>query len=262
MSNNAIDWAWQQKCKPMEKLILVLLADHLNGETARLNPGMTRLAERSGMTKRAVITQLASLENEGLLVVERKSGMVNNYRLPVNAVHQCSAFTSEAASPPPVNSIHHPPCIPFTSPVNAVHPNRKEPEEEQEEEPEAPPFRLDAQKPKARKDRGTLEEFRAFAVEIGLPAEDGESRFYGLESNGWRAGKNPVKDWKASMRTWKINGWHPSQKNGGMESEAAPKSEYYPPKQQETIGEMVMRRDREYEAKLEAEKSYFDDDDR
>ena len=136
MSIEAITWAWQQKCKPMEKLILVLLADHLNGETARLNPGMTRLAERSGMTKRAVITQLASLEKDGILVVERKAGMVNNYRLPVNFVHQCSTFTSEAPSPPPVNDVHHHQCSAFTGPVNDVHPNRKEPQSKPEVKPE------------------------------------------------------------------------------------------------------------------------------
>lgn len=262
MSNDATKWAWKQKCPPMEKLILVLLADHLNGKTAQLNPGTKKLCEESGLTRQGVFNQIERLETRGLLFVEHCKGKVNRYRLPVNHVDQSTTLTSQPDGLPLVNRVDHYQSTPLTTLVNGVDPNRKEPEEEQEEEPEAPAFRLDAQKPKARKDRGTLEEFRAFAVEIGLPASDGEARFYGLESNGWKAGKNPVKDWKASMRTWKINGFHPSQKNGGMGSEPAPKSEYYPPKQQETIGEMVMRRDREYEAKLEAEKSYFDDDDR
>jgi hypothetical protein len=31
---------------------------------------------------------------------------------------------------------------------------------------------------------------------------DGQKFFDFYESNGWRVGKNPMKDWKASIRTW------------------------------------------------------------
>ena len=31
-------------------------------------------------------------------------------------------------------------------------------------------------------------------------------KFYNFyESNGWKVGKNPMKDWKAAVRTWKRN---------------------------------------------------------
>ena len=26
-------------------------------------------------------------------------------------------------------------------------------------------------------------------------------------SNGWKVGKNPMKDWKAAVRTWERNSW-------------------------------------------------------
>ncbi|PWR45537.1 hypothetical protein DK295_15630, partial [Listeria monocytogenes] len=52
----------------------------------------------------------------------------------------------------------------------------------------------------------------AFAKEIGLPASDGTSMFLGLEAKGWR----DVKDWKARMRQWKLNGFHPSLKAPAM----------------------------------------------
>ena len=33
-------------------------------------------------------------------------------------------------------------------------------------------------------------------------------RFYNYyESNGWKVGKNPMKDWKACVRTWERNGY-------------------------------------------------------
>jgi hypothetical protein len=71
-------------------------------------------------------------------------------------------------------------------------------------------------KVKRPKNIGTREELEAYAVELGLPASDGSSRFDFWESNGWRNGKTNQKvlDWKASMRTLKGGGWLPSQKNG------------------------------------------------
>jgi hypothetical protein len=62
--------------------------------------------------------------------------------------------------------------------------------------------------------RGTLEELRNYAVEIGQTTLDGESMFHHWESNGWKNGSNPVKNWKAGIQKWKQNGWLPSQKDG------------------------------------------------
>lgn len=62
------------------------------------------------------------------------------------------------------------------------------------------------------KARGTLEELRAYAVEIGQTSLDGESMFHHWESNGWKNGSNPVKSWKSGILKWKQNGWLPSQK--------------------------------------------------
>jgi hypothetical protein len=62
------------------------------------------------------------------------------------------------------------------------------------------------------KERAEIEELKAFAAELGLPESDGESMFHHWESNGWKNGQNPVKDWKAGFRKWKASGWLPSQK--------------------------------------------------
>jgi hypothetical protein len=57
-----------------------------------------------------------------------------------------------------------------------------------------------------------LPELKAYAVEIGLTEQDGESMFDHWESNGWKNGNNKVRCWKAGIRKWKANGWLPSQK--------------------------------------------------
>lgn len=64
----------------------------------------------------------------------------------------------------------------------------------------------------ARKARCTREELISFCLEIGLQSIDGESMFEHWEGNGWKNGSNTVKDWKSTVRKWKLHGWHPSQK--------------------------------------------------
>lgn len=66
--------------------------------------------------------------------------------------------------------------------------------------------------PKASKAKGSLEELKDYAEEIGLPASDGEYMFDHWTSNGWKNGSNTVKDWKAGMKKWKAQSWLPSQK--------------------------------------------------
>jgi hypothetical protein len=61
--------------------------------------------------------------------------------------------------------------------------------------------------------KGTIDQLRAFAVEIGLPASDGESMFHHWESNGWKNGSSPSKNWRSGILKWKSQGWLPSQKN-------------------------------------------------
>jgi hypothetical protein len=71
--------------------------------------------------------------------------------------------------------------------------------------------------PKKSKAKGTLEELKAFAVEIGMPADDGEVCFHKWEGSGWKNGGKRIEDWKSTMRSWKGQGYLASQpaKAGG-----------------------------------------------
>lgn len=48
----------------------------------------------------------------------------------------------------------------------------------------------------------TLEEVLAYASEIHLPEAEARKHFDHYTANGWRISKNPVKDWKATLRNW------------------------------------------------------------
>jgi DNA-binding transcriptional MocR family regulator len=68
MSVKAMDWAFSQKLPPSEKLVLLSLADHYNGQTGVCIPGQKSLAEQTSMCVRTIQRHLKSLEDRGLIV--------------------------------------------------------------------------------------------------------------------------------------------------------------------------------------------------
>lgn len=78
--------------------------------------------------------------------------------------------------------------------------------EEPEEVPEeAPPKGKNFKKP-------TVEEVRVYCEERNNGI-DPQSWIDHYTANGWKVGKNPMKDWKAAVRTWERNGIN-SNSNG------------------------------------------------
>lgn len=67
-------------------------------------------------------------------------------------------------------------------------------------------------KPTKKFKKPTLEEVQAYCLERKNNV-DAEKFIDYYESNGWRVGKNPMKDWKASVRTWERNNYG-GYKNG------------------------------------------------
>jgi hypothetical protein len=70
---------------------------------------------------------------------------------------------------------------------------------------------------KGRESKGkirlTLEEIIEFVKSIGLPESDGIATFHKWEGNGWTNGGRPIKDCKATIRSWKAANYMPSQDN-------------------------------------------------
>lgn len=59
----------------------------------------------------------------------------------------------------------------------------------------------------------TVEEVRAYCMEKGYTVDPQRFVDY-YTANGWRVGKNPMKDWKAAVRTWISN----DQQRGNVRS--------------------------------------------
>jgi hypothetical protein len=77
--------------------------------------------------------------------------------------------------------------------VNGMYTASQEEEEQEEEQEQEKRF----QKP-------TIQDVKTYMKEQGM--NDISERWMShYESNGWLVGKNKMKDWKASVRTWKLN---------------------------------------------------------
>lgn len=61
----------------------------------------------------------------------------------------------------------------------------------------------------------TIDEIRTYCLERNNSVDS--QRFYDYyESNGWKVGKNPMKDWKASVRTWERSTDNTSKKGNDI----------------------------------------------
>lgn len=76
--------------------------------------------------------------------------------------------------------------------------------------------------PTGSKARGTVEEIKFYCMSIELPESDGQWLFDKWEGAGWKNGGEGIKDWKATVRSWKLNGYMASQKNGFSPKPQAP----------------------------------------
>lgn len=85
-------------------------------------------------------------------------------------------------------------------------------DKEKDKEPDKEKGKGSAEGKPIRKDVGTLEEIKAFCVEIELPETDGDSCFLKWEGNGWTNGGKRIVCWRSTIRNWKLNNLLPSQK--------------------------------------------------
>lgn len=87
MSWEACTWASKQNLPSLQKLVLIMLANHANGDTGQCNPSHGRLAERCGMSVTTVKKMIFELEKSGKLRIEHRSiervNLSNQYILAI-----------------------------------------------------------------------------------------------------------------------------------------------------------------------------------
>ncbi len=81
MSFDSINWAIEQKIKPVEKLVLLLLANYENEETRLCCPKFETLIQKSGLGKSSVARSLLRLIELNLITRHQNPGRNANYVL-------------------------------------------------------------------------------------------------------------------------------------------------------------------------------------
>ncbi len=126
MSFEAAAWAIQQTPEsPVDKLVLIALADCYNKNNSRCDPSNAYLAEHALCSQRYVSESVTRLVNGGFISVVRQKGRRNNYRIhtpelssgvPLNSdqdTPELSSETPELSSPEPVEPIIKPEYLHF-----------------------------------------------------------------------------------------------------------------------------------------------------
>lgn len=181
------------------KMVLLKLADQANDD-GLCWPSYQTIAESCELSRRSVIRHIQQLETDGYLTITKtydksnKKNFSNRYTLTLNRGDRLSLVTDEAPSGDSVSL-----------PSDSVSP---EPINEPINEPITKDIGEKKKKVAVSKFvEPTLEQARAYFIERGHQDAVSESEkwidYY--IANGWKVGKNPMKDWKAAIRNWMRN---------------------------------------------------------
>lgn len=84
MSVRALGAVWRVECEPVQKLLLLALADHANDETFDCWPSLTHLSQKTGLGRSTIARALNALEASGLIVREQREKQSTRYVLKVS----------------------------------------------------------------------------------------------------------------------------------------------------------------------------------
>jgi len=208
VSITAIRWAWTQPLSPTAKLILVRLAD-MADEAGTCFPSLAKLERDTGLSRRGITKNLETLAAGEFLRREPGGPGKGSTRYTLligrepDSLGNAIPYESDSLG----NSVPHPREPNSLDVGNEVPPNpnknpKRSPKHAVDESRDSP-------SPK-RFIQPTLDEVAEYCRERknGVSPE----RWYDhYTANGWRVGKNPMKNWKAAVRTWEGNSSGPSR---------------------------------------------------
>ena len=122
MSIKVMSWVWEQDLPPLDKIVLMAIADHADDDGYAW-PGMKRIAEKCSMEKRTVQRHVERLQEQQLLKVESRqrndgSSSSNGYTVVMNGTKE----EGVAESHPPMAQMTPPPVTDDT-PLTVIEPS-------------------------------------------------------------------------------------------------------------------------------------------
>jgi hypothetical protein len=125
MCFESLAWATKQELPAMQKIVLVMLADHENAETKLCFPSIETLSKECGMSERSVSNQIAKLAAVGLIEITRFNHTSNRYVLlkpdaPVALADAPAALADAPAALADAPAAYKPVIKPITKPINII----------------------------------------------------------------------------------------------------------------------------------------------
>ncbi|MCL5097347.1 MAG: helix-turn-helix domain-containing protein [Candidatus Omnitrophica bacterium] len=192
MSIAAMSWAWKQDIDPTTKFVLLALSDHANDVDFTCWPSLTHLELKTGYSRPTIWKAIDRLVSSGFMrrVGLHQSGATLYEVVVGNDVTQ--QVTSLPRLGNDVNGVGNV----GNKLGNDVTPNHKNHHE--------PSVTIN------RFIKPPIEEIKSYCLERQNSVDPQAFMDY-YTSNGWKVGRNPMKDWKAAVRTWEKNSRKPSK---------------------------------------------------
>lgn len=195
---NALFDLYIKTLQPSSILVYMALAKKADNETQQCYPSYETISEMTGLSRSAVATGIQELREKNLIHWQNlpgKQGRRNCYTL-LDIVQNLdstqgvqSEITALESSPLDEN---------YTQITRLSNDNYRNLVLSPTEDP-----------PRKTKPKPTREQVAAYIQQQSYSVNP-DSFFDYYEANGWKVGKNPMKDWKAAVRYWDRNGM-----NGG-----------------------------------------------
>lgn len=189
MSVSAMAWAWKQDLDPTPKFVLLALSDHANDVDFTCWPSLSLLVKKTGFSRPTIWKAIDRLVELGAMErVGTHATGATLYRVSVgNEITQGNDVTQVSTLPRLGNDVNGVGNVgnKLGNDVTSNHKNHHEP---------SVTIRERFKKP-------DLADVQTYCHERGNSVDPSAfMNFY--ESNGWKVGKNQMKDWRAAVRTW------------------------------------------------------------
>lgn len=213
---------------------------HLSRRAGRsgIYPAVKSMAATCRINEDTVWRALSELEARGMLERKPRPGRSTEIILQPPSTWRKTGGTGKEGAPPefrhhpPEKEGHHPP----EKEGHEVYPSKGNPSEGNpillDVPPAVPPKSANVPR-KIKNLKPTLTEVVEFTKSLGLPDSDGESCYWKWEGNGWTNGNKPIKDWKATVRSWMAARYLPSQSSAAFPPLVSPPRN---PQKKETRG--------------------------
>lgn len=221
MSLKLMSTVWERELpkSPVERFVLVTLADYANDEDNRCWPSVAAICRRTGLSDRTVQRAIRALEVGGFIDVSvggrdaktgSKRASVYTFVEPPKGDTRSPSIRSEGDTRSPLRVTHDHPSDP--SRVTHRHPEGDAPSpigchtvtlegDTPSPQPSVEPSE-NRQRTCARpRDLAEVVAFNG-TYKVGLPLTECAKFFDHFSANGWRVGRTPMRDWQAALRNW------------------------------------------------------------